>query len=176
MILFIIGASSSGKSEIAENIAVSFAQKRYYIATMHAYGLEGKARVENHLHMRAGKGFETIEKYTDIGSLRINSSSICLIECISNLLANEMYDFGGAGDTVVEKITSNIKNLATQCKHLIVVSNDVFSDGIVYDTFCTKYIQNLGRINRNIASLSSVFIESVVGIPIYHKGGANEIL
>jgi len=61
---FIIGGQSSGKSEYAEKTVLSISDEgnRYYIATMIAYGEEGKYRVNRHQKLREGKGFITIEQ------------------------------------------------------------------------------------------------------------------
>ena len=41
--------------------------------------------------MRAGKGFETIERYTELDELLIPKDCVVLLECMSNLVANEMF-------------------------------------------------------------------------------------
>ncbi len=177
MITLVTGASSSGKSLIAETIAVTEAAKLnckcdnlFYIATMHVYDKDGENRVQKHRNMRADKGFQTIEKYTNIGEIELPPNSSCLIECMSNLLANEMYDKDGAKDNSVNKILSDIALLAKKAYNLVIVTNEVFSDGNIYDEFCTEYISNLGLINQKIAGISDTVIESVVGIPVYLKG------
>ena len=66
MLILVTGGSGSGKSEYAEGIAVSLAEREglplYYIAAMKPYGEEGKRRVERHRRLRAGKGFQTVER------------------------------------------------------------------------------------------------------------------
>lgn len=172
MITLITGASSSGKSGIAETAAQNQAAEHlFYIATMHQYDDECVRRIRLHREMRAEKGFETIEKYTDIGDINIPSHSTCLLECLSNLLANEMYDKEGSGDGADLKILSDIKKLAAKACNLVIVTNEIFSDGVIYDEFCTAYINKLGSINRVIAAAADVVIESVAGIAVYHKGG-----
>ena len=62
MITLVIGKPDSGKSELAEELALSGGYKnRYYIATMKVMDEAGKARVEKHRKMREGKGFVTLE-------------------------------------------------------------------------------------------------------------------
>ncbi len=48
--------------------------------------------------MRADKHFETLERYTDLAGLEVPEDSILLLECMSNLTANEMFDESGAGE------------------------------------------------------------------------------
>ena len=174
MIFLVTGASSSGKSQIAEDIAVKCGGSLIYIATMHKRDSESIKRIIKHQEMRKTKGFTTIEKYVSIEDIHISKENTCLIECMSNLLANEMYEPNGSKDQACEKILTGIYSISKKAKNLIVVTNEVFSDGNRYDSFCEKYIKNLGVINSEIARLSDYVIESVVGIPIYHKGIIDE--
>ena len=178
MLTIVTGASSSGKSEIAETIATNMGGRLYYIATMNQSDKESIIRIRRHQRMRAQKGFETIEKYVAIADIQVEPDATCLLECMSNLLANEMY--GGESwksntkRDVAEKIVSEIRILKSKIKNLIIVTNDVFSDGNRYDESCSQYIENLGYINRELGKDADVVIESVVGIPIYIKQCRNE--
>ncbi|MDD5945658.1 MAG: bifunctional adenosylcobinamide kinase/adenosylcobinamide-phosphate guanylyltransferase, partial [Clostridia bacterium] len=91
MVVMITGGSGSGKSELAENIAAALSKGRLiYIAAMIPRGDEGRKRVERHRKMRADKGFETVERYTALAKYDFDAESTVLLECMSNLLANEM--------------------------------------------------------------------------------------
>ena len=91
MLTLVIGGSGSGKSSFGEKLAQESNSKLYYLATMIPYGDEGKRRVERHLKLRKGKGFETIEEYMDIGSIDIPYGSCVLLEDLTNLVANNMF-------------------------------------------------------------------------------------
>ncbi len=68
MITLVTGGSGSGKSEYAEGLILdSSCSRRFYVATMIAYGKEGRDKVERHRMLRQGKGFITIEKPRDVG-------------------------------------------------------------------------------------------------------------
>ena len=100
MFVLITGGSGSGKSEYAENRAVMLSKKEglllYYIATMKPFGEEGKRRVERHRRLRSGKGFFTIEHYVNLKQLILPGEGVVLLECLSNLTANEMFGSGRA--------------------------------------------------------------------------------
>ena len=91
MLTLIIGGSGSGKSSFGEELAQKSNSKLCYLATMIPYGDEGKRRVERHLKLRKGKGFETIEEYMDIGNIDIPYGSCVLLEDLPNLVANNMF-------------------------------------------------------------------------------------
>ena len=129
MIHLVIGGSGSGKSEYAENL-LEDSPGKYYIATMQVYDAEGRKKVARHQRLRAGKGFQTIEQTRDIHKAaeiivrdRKQTENAALLECMSNLVANEM--FGGETedsasrmsetereDFLVEKVTGGIRTLA----------------------------------------------------------------
>ena len=176
MIIMVYGGSGSGKSAYAEWLLTTLAEQntKYYIATMQVLGEEGQQKVKRHHDLRAGKGFITIEKKRDIEGIAKKLSSernSILLECMSNLVANEMFTEKGIvkGSELVRKIMQGIEVLSKQAEHLIVVANNIFEDGIKYDETTMEYIKALGRINRELTSLADSLIEIVVGIPIIIK-------
>ena len=48
--------------------------------------------------------------------------------------------------------------------------NNVFEDGIVYDTSTMEYLRALGSINVRLAERSDVVVEVIAGIPVARKG------
>ncbi len=170
MFALIFGGSGSGKSEYAEGLAVSLSAgdgtSLYYIATMIPYGEEGQRRVERHRRLRQGKGFETIECYTDLKNLVLPPRSTVLLECMSNLTANELFEEHGAKNRTADEILKGIGVLRASCTHLVVVTNDVFSDGILYEEATEQYLRCLGEINRRLADQADQVTEVVCGIPI----------
>ncbi len=171
MVVMIIGSSGSGKSEFAENTAVSLKKGRLiYIAAMMPFGDEGKERIARHRRMRDGKGFETVEKYTGLKDIEGVDGCTVLLECMSNLLANEMFDETGAQERAVDEITEGVDRLIRLAENTVIVTNDIFSDGVTYEERTERYIENLGRLNRHIASAADTVYEVVCGIPIKLKG------
>ena len=172
----IIGGSGSGKSAYAEDYMVSISEdrKKYYIATMQIYDEEGKRKVERHRMLRGGKGFSTIEQPVDIGKAAEKMEAedrTALLECVSNLSANEMFsgEVPGTEEAITEKIVGGIAVLNRELTHLVIVSNDVFEDGNVYDKTTMAYIRAMGRINQKLAEMADEVVEVVVGIPIVIK-------
>lgn len=177
MMSLIIGGSGSGKSEYAESriCAIAVDGKKYYLAAMQVYGEEGKRRVERHRKLRAGKGFLTIEQpvSADLALQYIDEleSASVLLECMTNLAANEMFMESGIRPEkeVVKKITDEITNLHAQVKNLVIVTGNVFEDGIRYDEGTMAYIAALGTINRRLAEMADEVVEVVAGIPLLLK-------
>ncbi|MGF7143036.1 adenosylcobinamide kinase/adenosylcobinamide-phosphate guanylyltransferase [Anaerotaenia torta] len=173
MIVTVMGGSGSGKSAYAEAAAVSLAggEPLYYLATMQVYDEEGERKAARHRTLRAGKGFITLEQPSNITEAltRIETgNSTVLLECMSNLAANEMFSEAGQRpeEETASKISEEIRRLAGGLKHLIVVTNNVFEDGIEYDAATMSYIRALGRVNGMLAAVSDAVIEVVAGIPV----------
>lgn len=170
MIHIVTGGSGSGKSAFAEEQIVNLqGDTRIYIATMYPFDEESRRRVERHRRMRAGKRFETVECYTHLENLKIPKGADVLLECMSNLTANEMYQEGGAGGNTYEAVCRGIDALAAQAANLVVVTNEVFSDGIAYDPETERYLKYLGSVNQYLARIADRVTEVVYGIPVRMK-------
>ena len=167
MITLITGGSGSGKSEFAENIAAGLGGSLTYIAAMKPIDDETVKRIERHRKMRSGKGFSTVECYTGIKNLDISATA--LLECMSNLTANEMYLPEGAGENTVEEILSGINHLRAVCDNLVIVTNEIDSDGMDYSDETVSYMKNLGMINCKTAEFADEVYEVVCGVPVRIK-------
>ena len=171
MMTVVIGGAASGKSEYAEGLVLASAcEKRIYIATMEPFDDESLRRIEKHHRMRAEKRFETLECYTDLASVAVPPDSVVLLECMSNLCANEMYSPHGRGDRAAEVILRGVEHLKEQCGDLVVVSNEVFAGGSCYEEGTMAYLRQLAQINRRIAAMADNVCEVACGIPAYYKG------
>lgn len=202
MLHIVYGGSASGKSSYAESFAMSLQGegRLLYIATMYPYKWntteidpETMQRIERHRAMRADKGFDTVECYRHVEHIVAKRQDVLLLECMSNLLANEMYlepdsDDGGLAETMSEvektgvgmsetlspvskKIVQALVNLSTRVQDVVIVTNDVFSDGgsLTYDESTREYVKNLAEINCALAWEAATVTEVVCGIPVIVK-------
>ena len=170
MLTIVTGGSGSGKSAFAEDKVLAFGEaQRVYIATMHPFDEESHKRIERHRKMRAGKGFETIECYTGLKDVKLPSGCVVLLECMSNLVANEMFEEQGAHEQTVKDIMSGIDELVRQAAHVVIVTNEIFSDAVVFDKEMASYLEYLGKINQAVALRADEVVEVVYGIQVYQK-------
>lgn len=211
MLEIITGGSGSGKSELAEKLAVARAKtgngegsshshyhdyhhkKLYYIAAMIPQDAECQERIARHRFMRRDKGFQTVECYHHLQQLELEPGSVALMECLSNLLANEMYQEQGQlrgyyGDSchgesyygesqygelyqqAAAAILEPILEMEKRGIHVIVVTNEIFSDGERYAEETERYVGCLGWLNRELAKRADLVVEVICGIPLVQKG------
>ena len=165
------GGSACGKSSYAEDILRMLPGPRVYVATMQVYDDEGRAKVERHRRMRAGKGFLTVEAQTDVDSAEVPDGSSVLLECIANLVSNEMFDEKGNMHDAADKVIAEVGALAERCANIIVITNDVGSEHVEgYGEGTRAYIEAIGRVNIALARRADHVYELVCGIPLVIKG------
>ena len=170
MMILVTGGSGSGKSAFAEDCVVSFGKTdRIYIATMYPFDEESRKRVQRHRKMRQGKGFETVECYTGLDKIRLPENCTVLLECMSNLVANEMFQEEGAHENTVEAVLQGVRHIREQAGNLVIVTNEIFSEAADYQGETELYQEYLGQINQKIAEIADQVVEVVYGIPVYHK-------
>lgn len=183
MLYVITGGSGSGKSAYAERLMQeSGALHKYYLATMQPWGKEAEQRIAKHKKMREGKGFVTVEVYHHLEELSLEAGEeernvparaeerAVLLECMSNLAANEQFQVGGSDEEIVGRIIRGIGHLKACARVVIVVTNEVFSDGQDYEEETLRYIKLLGQVNRRLAAMADRVTEVVYGIAVEVKG------
>ena len=170
MKILLTGGSGCGKSSYAERLVMKFPRPYWYVATMQPYGAESEKKIARHRAMRATKGFETIESQTDVGKIELPGGGTVLLECLCNLTANEMFDAEGNERDPYEKILREVRDLAGRADNLILVTNDVGSDGSEYSESTLRYVDTLGKLNAAFAAEFDAVYELVCGIPLPLKG------
>ncbi len=80
MIITVIGGAASGKSEIAENIALKLNGNIGYFATMKPVGIENQNKIKRHQELRKNKNFQVVEYYHNIENIKINKFNTILFE------------------------------------------------------------------------------------------------
>lgn len=168
MVHLVTGGSGSGKSSYAE--ALFPAGGTYiYLATMKPSGEESKEKIRRHRRLRLGKGFVTVECAAGLDRVILPENDGVLLECVSNLAANELYREDGSlrgRRETEEKIVSGIENIRRQTAVLVVVTNEVCGDVGDYSSGTREYMVLLGKVNQRLARMADKVTEVVYGIPV----------
>ncbi|MBQ3108851.1 MAG: bifunctional adenosylcobinamide kinase/adenosylcobinamide-phosphate guanylyltransferase [Clostridia bacterium] len=177
MFILLTGGVRSGKSTLAARMLETFPQEKHYIATMRVSDEECAERVRLHRLAREGKGYVTHECPTGLAELRLPNNVAVILDCLPNLLSNEMFEKGWeedpslAAENAAARILRGIRSLAERSAFFVIITNDTGGDGIIYDPATRAYVRALSRLNREVAALSDAAAQMSAGIPIFFKGG-----
>ncbi|MCR5626254.1 MAG: bifunctional adenosylcobinamide kinase/adenosylcobinamide-phosphate guanylyltransferase [Lachnospiraceae bacterium] len=178
-IVIVIGGSASGKSEFAEQLSLSKSGDKevVYLATMRNTDPESLKRIEKHKRRRKDGEYYTIEegRYLSSALLRVfpKGASCVLLEGLGTMVSNFMFGEDELckldSDHISELIIKEIIQLADISESLIIVSDNVFGDGNMYDEMTAKYIDVCGKVISSLSSDACNVYEVVAGIPIKIK-------
>jgi len=171
MIYLITGGSGSGKSAYAEALMEAIAtENKVYLATMQVRDEESCKKVRRHQQLRENKGFETIEVPLGIQNIKTKKEDSILLECLSNLVANEMFENSGAKKDTYNALKKGLIHLKEHSRNLVIVGNEIFGEIPYEDEGTCEYVKTLANITTFATEISDVVIEVVYGIPIFRKG------
>jgi adenosylcobinamide kinase / adenosylcobinamide-phosphate guanylyltransferase len=185
MIIFIAGGVRSGKSSFAETAAVYYGGKTiiHYIATSARHDGEMNKRIQRHRDERdkSGYAWKTWEQPRDIHVLdkQIEPSSVLLLDCVTNLLNNELFHGWEENrdhwldETYRSKIYQKIREgifLLGKERTLILVSNEVFYGLPLRDKGTYYFAKMLGGLHQELVRLSDWVYQVEQGLPILRKG------
>ena len=170
---YITGGAGSGKSEYAEQLAERLHTERggplYYVATMNPAprDADAAARIAKHQKRRAGRGYTTIECPTDIAQLRAQAlnNAVFLLEDLTNLYANEVYGTSGHPHEIVAPLLE----LRQQAGALIIVANELYSDGIDYGPETDRFLRDLADLAAALSAAADQVTAVVYGLPVQLK-------
>lgn len=169
---------------VEENAAVP---RKIYLATMKNDGSKAALeRIERHKKLREGKGFITIEKSSDISEIETEENDTILLEDLSNLLSNRMFSdekkanydditsknkdiFKDKDIDFSKEIFLDILKLSYKVENIVIVSNDVFRDGLCYDNATERFVEELGKIHILLSRHAERIIRIIYGIPVKIK-------
>ena len=167
MTVLVIGTADSGKSALAEDLAMQTGDsRRYYLATMKVCDDDGRKRVERHRKMREGKGFVTIERQCDLSAVTDGIDDpgevTVLLECISNLVGNVLHDHdritqllsdASGKSAFADEVAGDTAALAGRVRNLIVVTNE-YAEEDGYDEETRLYVELLNMVNERLFGLA----------------------
>lgn len=177
MRVLLLGGVRSGKSSLAQQIALKLSTgNHYYVATMIPVDADDRQRIALHLKDREGMGFQTIEQGRHIEECldSLNPESTVLLDSVTALYMNELFlpelDFA-LDDTAANRVAEGLEKLADTAENVVFVSDYLFSDAVKYDASTEHFRMGLGEIHLKLAHICDTVIEVTSGHITVHKGG-----
>lgn len=176
MRVLVVGGSGSGKSAYAEKLACELSNTRTYVATMAPTGAEARERIARHRLQRADKGFDLVEcTESVIRALPYGGKGkgVALLDDLGNLVANALFAADGTmhdSAVVLERLTREVTKLARSYEHVVVVGNEVGSEGPYAYQSTLAWVRLQGTLCCLLAAAFDTVVEVTAGIPQLVKG------
>jgi adenosylcobinamide kinase/adenosylcobinamide-phosphate guanylyltransferase len=169
----ITGGARSGKSRLAQELALKEAGPVLFVATAEAGDDDMKLRIDNHRRNRPAV-WTTLEVTTHIGSEiaeKIGKARTVIIDCVTLLVSNIFQEHEGADASALEKaVVGEIKELIKCIEHcdarFIIVTNEVGLGIVPADRISRLYRDSLGRANQMLAARADEVLFMVAGLPL----------
>ena len=180
-IILCSGGARSGKSEFAEQLALSLKGRKAYVATGQAFDDEMKDRIKKH-QLRRGKEWITFEipLYLHKNWEQIkNVSDVILIDCLTMFTSNHVFAHGDINSQedsnriesiILEELRLLLQEINnSNDKTVIFVTNEI-GLGIVPENKLARYFRDItGRVNREVASAANKMYLTISGVTIELK-------
>ena len=180
-IILCSGGARSGKSEFAEQLALSLKGRKAYVATGQAFDDEMKDRIKKH-QLRRGTEWITFEiplHLHENWELIKNVSDVLLIDCLTMFPSNHVFAHGDINtqedaNRIESIILKELRLLLQEInnsndKTVIFVTNEI-GLGIVPENKLARYFRDItGRVNREVASAANKMYLTISGVTIELK-------
>ena len=177
MTYFISGGAKNGKSTLAQNLTVALANggKHYYVATMISTGAEDDDRIRRHIEDRDGMGFETVECFRNIlDCLDVaDKDGVFLVDSVTAMVQNSLFPVEKNYEMDLEAASrcgDELVAFAKQVRHVIYVSDYIYSDAERYSESTEAYRKCLADIDRRLAQACDTVVEVSAGQYFVYKG------
>ena len=180
-IILCSGGARSGKSEFAEQLALSLKGRKAYVATGQAFDDEMKDRIKKH-QLRRGKEWITFEipllLHENWEQIK-NVSDVILIDCLTMFTSNHVFAHGDINtqedanrieSIILEELRLLLEEINnSNDKTVIFVTNEI-GLGIVPENKLARYFRDItGRVNREVASAANKMYLTISGVTIELK-------
>lgn len=173
-IILITGGQRSGKSQYAEQMALSLSDAPTYLATAHIWDEEFRQRVAVH-QQRRGRQWTNIEEEKYLSRHRL-TGKVVVIDCITLWCTNFFFSREKAEweqpsvDDALSEIKAEFDRFTRQEATFIFVTNEIGSGGVSGSLIQRRFTDLEGWMNQYVASHADEVILMVSGIPVKIKG------
>lgn len=166
----ILGGVRSGKSRLAERLAVESGLPVTYIATASAGDEEMRARIAAH-RARRPAAWPLVEEPRELAAAlhtRATADRCLLVDCLTLWLTNLLTDNDA---TLLERERDALLNVLPALPgRIILVSNETNMGVTPLGELTRRYCDEAGRLHQDLARICEHVILTVAGLPHILKG------
>jgi adenosylcobinamide kinase/adenosylcobinamide-phosphate guanylyltransferase len=166
-VILITGGQRSGKSEHAEQLALSLSTNPVYLATAHVWDEEFRERVRKHQERR-GPQWTNIEEEMWLSKHDL-TGRVVVVDCVTLWLTNFFFHHDSNVQQSLELAKREFDQLTKQEATLIFVTNEIGSGGVSENAIQRRFTDLEGWMNQYIASKADEVILMVSGITVKIK-------
>ena len=172
-IIIITGGQRSGKSQYAEQLALSMSNEPVYMATAHVWDDEFSERVKRHQERR-GPQWTNIEEERQLSRHDV-TGRVVVIDCITLWCTNFFFDCNKSTDIlpevdeVLSALQAEFDRFTSQNATFIFVTNEIGSGGVSTNAVQRRFTDLQGWMNQYVASKADEVILMVSGIAVVIK-------
>jgi adenosylcobinamide kinase / adenosylcobinamide-phosphate guanylyltransferase len=165
----IVGGVRSGKSQLAERLALQSGLPVTYIATALAGDDEMRRRIEAHRKRRPRAWTVVEEPYGLAGVLRaqVRADRCVVVDCLTLWLTQLL---GGDDEGFVTERDALLAVVPDLAAHLVLVTNETGLGVVPMDALSRRFCDEAGRLHQALADCCERVIFTVAGLPMVLKG------
>ena len=165
-IILITGGQRSGKSQQAEQLALSLSDHPVYLATAHIWDDEFRERVKRHQERR-GSQWTNIEEEKFLSRHDL-TGRVVVIDCVTLWITNFFFETSDVAQTL-EAAKEEFNRFTAPDATYLFVTNEIGSGGVSENAIQRKFTDLEGWMNQYIAQQADEVVLMVSGIPVKIK-------
>ena len=168
-ITLIIGGARSGKSKLAEDLAVKNGNRVSYVATATSVDKEMESRILHHQARRPTHWalYECPLNLAELLKHEAQKEQTILVDCLTLWLNNQLYENPTQDFSLL--FSSLSENILEAKANIIFVANEVGLGIIPMGEITRQFVDEAGRLNQLIAQIADNVIFMVAGLPLALK-------
>lgn len=173
LIELILGGARSGKSSLAERIAVASGMPVTYIATSQPLDEEMRQRIAHHRERRPAH-WQLVEEPLALARVlreQAEPDRCLLVDCLTLWLTNLLLD--ADSERLQQERQALLDVLDELPGRLILVSNETGMGVVPLGELSRRYVDEAGWLHQALASRSERVQFCVAGLPMLLKGSAD---
>ena len=166
----ILGGARSGKSALAERIALQSGREVVYIATAQAHDGEMAQRIAHHRAQRPAHWACVEEPLALAQALRTHAGNgtLLLVDCLTLWLSNLL----GTQDEATFALERDalLSLLPALPGEIVLVSNEVGLGVVPMGELTRRFVDEAGRLHQSLAACCERVVFVAAGLPLALKG------